>query len=69
MRFLVIALAAALLALPAVTPASACGAHTAKATTTTNYSAKKKTTKKMAKKTVKKKRKAKVEYMRIAPYK
>jgi hypothetical protein len=68
MRFLVIALAAALLALPAVTPASACGAHTAKAATA-NYSAKKKTTKKMAKKTVKKKRKAKVEYMRIAPYK
>jgi hypothetical protein len=67
MRFLVIGLTAALLALPAAIPASACGAHTAKAAAT-DLSAKKKSTK-MAKKSMKKKKKAKVEYMRAVPYK
>jgi hypothetical protein len=68
MRFLVIGLTAALLALPAATPASACAVHTAKAAAT-DYSAAKKKPAKMAKKTVKKKKKAKVEYMRAVPYK
>ncbi len=72
MRVLAIALAAALLALPAVTPARATSgaqaAHSAQ-TATTDFAAKKKPAKKkMAKKTMKKKKKrAKVEYMRAVP--
>ena len=60
MRFLAIPLTVGLLALPAAIPASACGAHTAKATTI-DLAAKKK------KKAMKKK--MKVEYMRAVPSK
>ena len=62
MRILTIALAAALLALPASMPAQACGTagmHSAKAATTDYSAAKKK----------KKDKKEKVEYMRAAPMK
>ncbi len=62
MRVLTIAIAAAFLALPAITPAQACGAaglHSAKAATA-DYSADKKK---------KKPKKEKVEYMRAAPMK
>ena len=67
MRFLVIAIAAALLLPPAIAPAKACGAalHPAKAAAT-DFSAKKH--KKPMKKTAKAK-KEKVEYMRAAPMK
>ncbi len=67
MRFLVIALAAAVLALPVASTARA--AHADKSVTA-DYAAKKKAAKKkMAKRTVRKKKKAKVEYMRAVPYK
>jgi hypothetical protein len=62
MRVLTIAIAAAFLALPATTPAQACGAaglHSAKAATA-DYSADKKK---------KKPKKEKIEYMRAAPMK
>jgi hypothetical protein len=61
MRFLMIAVAATLLFLPAAAPANACGAakHSAQAAST-DYSAKKKPVKKP---------KEKVEYMRAAPMK
>jgi hypothetical protein len=67
MRILLIAVAAALLLLPATAPANACGTgmHSAKAVST-DYSAKKH--KKLVKKTAKK-TKEKVEYMRAAPMK
>jgi len=70
MRFLVIGFAAALLALPAMTPATACGTHAAMAqAAATDYSAMaKKPTKEMAKK-AKKKKKEKVEYMKAVPTK
>jgi hypothetical protein len=63
MRVLTIVVAAAVLALPAATPAQACGTglHSAKAATADYSAAKKK--KKPAKK------KEKVEYMRAAPMK
>ena len=66
MRFLVIAIAAALLLPPAIAPAQACGAaeHSAKAASI-DLSAKKHK-KKMAK-TAAKPKKEKVEYMRAAP--
>jgi hypothetical protein len=66
MRFLVIAIAAALLLLPAIAPTQACGAaaHSAKAASI-DLSAKKH---KKMKKTAKAK-KEKVEYMRAAPMK
>jgi hypothetical protein len=70
MRFLTIALASALLSLPAVTPADACGAAKplAEATTATYSADEKKPAKKaaMVKKAPKKKF-AKVEYMRAVP--
>jgi len=65
MRLLTIAVAAAFLALPCATPATACGTaalHSAKAAAT-DYSAAKKKKKKTAAK------KEKVEYMRAAPMK
>jgi outer membrane lipoprotein-sorting protein len=61
MRFLVIAVAATLLSLPAAVPANACGGaamHAAKAATA-SYSAATKKTAKM--------KKEKVEYMRAVP--
>jgi len=63
MRFLVIGLTAALLALPAAVPAGACGAgaHSAKAASV-DYAAKKKVVRHHARK-----KKEKVEYMRAAP--
>jgi hypothetical protein len=66
MRFLTIAIAVALLSLPAVTAANArsAGAHTAKAATT-DYAAKKK--KHHRKHHAMKKPKEKVEYMRAVP--
>ncbi len=69
MRFLVIAIAAALLLLPpVVAPAQACGAaqHSAKAASI-DLSAKKH--KKKMTKTAAKPKKEKVEYMRAAPMK
>ena len=67
MRFLVIALAAAFLALPSTVPANACGAHavSAEATAAELSAMAKKPTKEM----VKKKKKEKVEYMRAVPAK
>ena len=66
MRFLVIAIAAALLMLPATAPAQACGGaqHSAKAASI-DLSAKKH--KKKIAKTAAKPKKEKVEYMRAAP--
>lgn len=62
MRFLMIAVAAALLLLPAARPANACGAAKPSAqAAATDYSA--------AKKKTAKKPKEKVEYMRAAPMK
>jgi hypothetical protein len=70
MRFLVIAVAATFLSLPAAVAAIACGGatmHAAKAATA-SYSAA--TKKKPVKKTAKiKKKKEKVEYMRAVPVK
>jgi hypothetical protein len=66
MRFLVIGLAAAFLALPFAAPVNACGAAAASAqAAATDYSAE---TKKPMKKVAKKK-KEKVEYMRAVPWK
>ncbi len=68
MRFLVIGLAAGLLALPLTAPASACGVHavSAEAAAADLSAMTKKPTKAMAKK---KKKKEKVEYMRAVPVK
>ena len=63
MRFLVIVVSAAMLALPAVSSAMTSAVPTAKSSL--DYSAKKKT--KMARKRMHKKKKAKVEYMRAVP--
>jgi len=65
MRFLAIAIAAALLLPPAIAPAQACGgaAHSAKAASI-DLSAKKH---KKTAKTAAKSKKEKVEYMRAAP--
>jgi hypothetical protein len=66
MRFLLIGLAAAMLALPPSAQGVACEGYSASAQTTAadlSAAAKKKTTKK----TVVKKKKEKVEYMRAAP--
>jgi hypothetical protein len=67
MRFLVIGLAAGLLALPLAAPAGACGAHavSAEAAGADLSAMAKKPTKAMAKK----KKKEKVEYMRAVPTK
>jgi hypothetical protein len=67
MRFLVIGLAAGLLALPLTAPAHACGAHavSAEAAAAELSAMAKKPTKEMAKK----KKKEKVEYMRAVPVK
>ena len=65
MRVLILAGAAALLLLPAIPAAQACGAgHSAKAAATADYSA---ATKKVGKKKVAKAKAPKVEYMRAAP--
>lgn len=66
MRFLMIAGAAALLLLPAIASANACGAgmHSAQAATADYSAAKKKAVKKVAKKKT-----PKVEYMRAVPMK
>ena len=69
MRILILAGAAALLLLPAIPAAQACGAgHSAKAAATADFSA---ATKKVVKKKVAKKgtktKAPKVEYMRAAP--
>jgi hypothetical protein len=66
MRFLMIAVAATLLLLPAGAPANACGGakHSVKAAAVDYSAAKKKAVKKTAKKA-----KEKVEYMRVAPMK
>lgn len=63
MRFLIVAVAAALLLLPAVAPVKVFGS--AYAAEVSKEKPKKTMTKKMAKKTTKKKEK--VEYMRAAP--
>jgi hypothetical protein len=59
MRFLMIAVAATILLLPAAAPANACGAKHSAETAATDFSAKKKP----------KAKKEKVEYMRAAPIK
>ena len=69
MRFLMIAVAATFLLLPAAAPAFACGAkHSAQAAVTELSAEEKKPVKKMVAK-VKKAKKEKVEYMRAAPMK
>lgn len=66
MRYLLIAVAATLVMLPAAVPANACGAAKASAqAAAADYSAKKKKPLKMAAR----KPKEKVEYMRAAPMK
>ncbi len=69
MRFLMIAVAAMVLSLPAAAPASACGAgaHAAKVTTTYSADETKPPKKKILKRTVKRKTIEKVEYMRAVP--
>jgi len=65
MRILILAGAAALLLLPAIPAAQACGAgHSAKAAATADFSA---ATKKVVKKKVAKTKAPKVEYLRAAP--
>ena len=65
MRVLILAGAAALLLLPAMPAAQACGAaHAAKAAATTDFSA---VTKKKVAKKVAKTKAPKVEYLRAAP--